>query len=296
MASFTQKKLRLSFVLNQKDPDFDDKGNNTIIAEGLRVTASIQSGNGAPMPSAKIMVYGLSQPVMNKLAKIRWNTDDARLNYVRLEASQDGGESYVIVYEGVIQYAYPNFGSSPEVILTIDSTSAIQHKIRPVEPVSFKGEIDVASAVEQICKKMSMRFENGGVTGRVSNPYLPETALDQIFKLCDAVNAKAIIEFNTIAITPVGQAREIPIPVISPKTGLIGYPIPTITGVRFQCLFDPVVRFQGLVEIKESIIEMCNGRWLIMGITHYLESEVAGGRWLSEIEAIYPTGGVKVVK
>lgn len=295
MGSFTKKKLRFSFVLGQQDPHFDEEGNNTVIVEGLRATASIQSGHGAPMPSAKLMIYGLSQKVMNKLAKIRWNTDDAKLNYVRVEASQDDGESYVLVYEGVIQYAYPNFGSAPEVILTIDSTSALQHKIRPVPPISFNGEVDVAEAVSQICQKMSMRFENNGVTGKISNAYLPETALDQIFKLCDAINAKAIVEFNTIAITPQGQARDVLVPVISPTSGLIGYPIPTITGVRFQCLFDPVIKFQGLIELKDSGIEICNGQWLVVGITHYLESEVSGGRWQSEIEAIYP-GGVKVVK
>ncbi|MGX2975619.1 baseplate hub protein [Ursidibacter arcticus] len=296
MASFTKKKLRISFVFGQQDPIFDDEGNNTIITDGLRVTASIQSGNGAVMPSAKLMIYGLSQRVMDKLTKIRWNTEDAKLNYVRLEASQDGGESYVLVYEGVIQYAYPNFGSSPEVILTIDSTAGLQHKIRPVPPLSFKGEVDVAAVVEKICKKMGMLFENNGVTGRVSNPYLPETALDQVLKLCQAVNAQAVIEFNTIAITPIGQPREIAVPMISPKTGLIGYPVPTITGVRFQCLFDPAIRFKGIVQIKESLIEACNGQWLIMGVTHYLESEMAGGRWLSEIEAIYPSGGIKIVK
>lgn len=295
MASFTKKKLKFSFVLGQQDPHFDEDENNTVIVEGLRASVTIQSGHGAPMPSAKLMIYGLGQKVMNKLAKIRWNTDDAKLNYVRVEASQDGGESYLLVYEGVIQYAYPNYGSSPEVILTIDSTSALQHKIRPVPPLSFNGEVDVASAVAQICQKMSMRFENNGVTEKVSNPYLPETALDQIFKLCDAINAKAVVEFNTIAITPQGQARDILVPVISPKTGLIGYPTPTITGTRFQCLFDPVMRFQGLVEIKDSLVEICNGKWLVVGLTHYLESEVSGGRWLSEVDAIYP-GGVKIVK
>ncbi|WP_235658944.1 hypothetical protein [Mannheimia haemolytica] len=47
------------------------------------------------MPSAKLMIYGLGQKVMNKLAKIRWNTDDAKLNYVRVEASQDGEKAYI---------------------------------------------------------------------------------------------------------------------------------------------------------------------------------------------------------
>lgn len=49
------------------------------------------------------------------------------------------------------------------------------------------------------------------------------------------------------------------------------------------------------MEIKDSLVEICNGKWLVVGLSHYLESEVSGGRWLSEVDAIYP-GGVKIVK
>lgn len=294
MASFTKKKLRVRFVLGQKEPHFDDSGNNTVTVDDLRITASIQS-YGA-MPTAKLMIYGLSESVMNKLSKIRWNTDDVKLNFVRLEASQDDGESYVIVYEGVIQYAYPNYGSAPDVMLTIDSTSGLDHKIRPVEPLSINGDVDVANAIEQICRKMSLRLENNGVSAKVSSPYLPQTALDQVMKLCEAANADFFVDFNTLAIMPKGQPRDILIPVISPSSGLIGYPTPTMTGVKFQCLFDPAIRFKGLVDIKDSVIEPANGRWLMMGITHYLESEVAGGRWLSEIDAIFTDREVKIAK
>lgn len=294
MASFTKKKLRVSFVLGQKEPHFDDTGNNTVTADDLRITASIQS-YGA-MPTAKLMIYGLSKSVMNKLSKVHWNTDDAKLNFVRLEASLDGGESYVIVYEGVIQYAYPNFGSAPDAILTIDSTSGLEHKIRPVEPLSFNGDVDVANAIEQICRKMSLRLENNGVLAKVSSPYLPQTALDQIRALCEAAHADFFVDFNTLAIMPKGKPRDILVPVISPSTGLIGYPTPTMTGVKFQCLFDPAIRFKGLVDIKDSVIEPANGRWLMMGITHYLESEIAGGRWLSEIDAIFTEQEIKIAK
>lgn len=57
----------------------DDK-NNTIVAENLRVSATIQSGNGAIQPNAKIMIYGLSQNVMNRIAKISWNIKQEKLN------------------------------------------------------------------------------------------------------------------------------------------------------------------------------------------------------------------------
>ncbi|MCT8663637.1 hemagglutinin repeat-containing protein [Glaesserella parasuis] len=79
MSSFAFKKLRVTIALGQKGLNFDDK-NNTIVAENLRVSATIQSGNGAIQPNAKIMIYGLSQNVMNRIAKISWNIKQEKLN------------------------------------------------------------------------------------------------------------------------------------------------------------------------------------------------------------------------
>ncbi|MDG6346404.1 baseplate hub protein [Glaesserella parasuis] len=295
MSSFAFKKLRVTIALGQKGLNFDDK-NNTIVAENLRVSATIQSGNGAIQPNAKIMIYGLSQNVMNRIAKISWNIKQEKLNSIKLEASSDGGQTYTTVYFGTITFAYPNYGSAPEVILTVDSVTAMNHQILPAKPLSFKGEVDVASAISEICKSMDMRFENSGVTAKVSNPYLPQTALDQIKKLCEAVDATMVVELDTIAIAPRGKPRKIKVPIISPQTGLIGYPTPTLQGISLQCLFDPLIKHNGQIEVRNSLIESTNGQWRIYGLTHYLESEIAGGRWFSAIDASRLDAGVKIAK
>ncbi|MFY1028187.1 baseplate hub protein [Actinobacillus seminis] len=296
MGSFTKKKLKVTIALGNKDDRFDDKNNNVIVVEGLRISATIQSGNGAPFPTAKMMIYGLSGNVMDKLARIQWHIKQGHLNLVRLEASRDGGESYTVVHSGTINFAYPNFGSAPDSILTIDSLTGYHHQILPVKPLSLKGEVDVSNAISKICRSMGMRFENSGVTGRVSNPYLPQSALEQIKNLCDAVDANMILENDAVAIVPRGQSRKINIPVISPQSGLIGYPTPTMQGVSFQCLFDPLIKMHGNIEIKNSFIDSTNGTWHVFGLTHYLESEISGGRWLSEVDANRSSEEVKVAK
>lgn len=292
--SFHQKKLKVSLLLGSKnEKGFDEKGNNTVVAEGLRVSAQITSGGGNVMPSANITIYGLSKNVMDRITKIRWNTDDAKFNFIRLEALHD--KVYVNVFEGMISFAYPNFGAAPEVMLTVQAITAFQHQIFPTTPTSVKGEVSVAGLINEICQKIGMGFENNGVTAQISNPYLPETGLEQIKKICQAADIDLAIEAQKIAISPKGKGRNITIPVISPETGLIGYPVPDLSGVKFKCLFDPMIRFHGIVEIRNSIIDIANGQWFIYGLTYYLDSEIPNGRWQCDVSATY-IGEVKIAK
>lgn len=294
--SFNQKSLRVTLLLNEKNPAFDKEGNNTIVFEGLRVIAQIQSGNGSVSPFAKIQIFNLNLNAINQLTKIKWNTDrEGKFNFVKLEANING--EYSTVYEGTIHFAYPNFGSVPDVVLTIDSSIAMNHQINAVAPTSYKGEVDVAQAINALCQQMGMRFENNGVNAKVSNPYLPQTALEQVRALCTATNTSLYMDLNTIAITPQGKAREVQIPVISPQSGLIGYPTPLMQGgVTFSCLYDPLLKFGGLVEIQNSLIEAANGRWIIQGLSLSLESGVPNGKWQADIQAFDEQGGPKIAK
>ena len=293
---FNQKSLRVTLLLNEKNPAFDKEGNNTIVFEGLRVIAQIQSGNGSVSPFAKIQIFNLNLNAINQLTKIKWNTDrEGKFNFVKLEANIKG--EYSTVYEGTIHFAYPNFGSVPDVVLTIDSSIAMNHQINAVAPTSYKGEVDVAQAINALCQQMGMRFENNGVNAKVNNPYLPQTALEQVRALCTATNTSLYMDLNTIAITPQGKAREVQIPVISPQSGLIGYPTPLMQGgVTFSCLYDPLLKFGGLVEIQNSLIEAANGRWIIRGLSLSLESGVPNGKWQADVQAFDEQGGPKIAK
>lgn len=294
--SFNQKKLRVTLLLNEKAPAFDKEGNNTLIFEDLRVSAQIQSGNGSVSPFAKIQIFNLSIQAINQLTKIKWNTSsEGNFNFVKLETCVEG--QYGVVYQGVINFAYPDFGSAPDVVFNIDTSVAMNHQINPVVPTSYQGEVDIAQAISTLCQQMGMQFENNGVTAKVSNPYLPQTALEQVRALCNATNTSLYMDFNTIAITPQGQAREIQVPVISPQSGLIGYPTPLMNGgVTFTCLYDPMLKFGGRVELKNSLIEIANGTWVIRGMAMTLESGVPNGKWQVDIHASTIDGGPKIAK
>ncbi len=278
-----EKILRISIKLGQEKDVWDAKGNDTLVAEGLRASCQINYGNGSLMPSARIKVYGLRLETMMKLLRVRWNTEQAMMNLVQVEAGEQGNMS--VVYTGNITFAYPDMGGAPDVALVIESHTAVLWQLKPAEAVSNEGETDVAAVIESLCAKMGRKFENNGVNAKISNQYLGGTELDKIRQIASHAGIDVYIDNETIAIAPKGQPRMIDVPVLSPKTGLIGYPVPDLQGIKLRCLYDKALRFGGLLEVEGSQIESCNGKWRVFGMSLDLECKTPNGKWFADIKA-----------
>lgn len=291
--SIQEKRLKITIQLGAEKDAFDDDGNNMLVFDGLQVSCNINYGNGSLMPNAQIRILGLKLENMMKLLRVQWNTKEALQNLVQVEAVSGGKSS--IVYMGNITFAKPDFGAAPNVALVIESNTAIRHQLLAVPPRSFEGEVDVADAIHKICDDMGYIFENNGVSVKLSNPYLPNTALQQIQQLANAADIDLYIDKNVVAIAPRGAPREIEIPVIKPTSGLIGYPVPDLIGVQFVCLYDPSLQFGGLCEIKDSIITQCNGQWRVFGMKIVLEAMIPNGKWQVEVKAAVVNSGATYV-
>lgn len=265
---------------------FDDDSNQ-IIAEGLRTICNIQFGGGAVMPHAEIIIYGLPLDVMHKLMRVRWQDINSMLNTIRVEAGEAG--EFSVVYEGNITFAYIDTSNAPNVSLRIRSITAIYEAYKPSNQRMFLGDFPVVQAIENITRDMGYRFENNGVPESLimTDVTLGDSDLNKIRKLCRDYQIDLYVENRSITITRQGEARSIRVPIITPRTGLIGYPVPTIQGVDFRCLYDPMIRFGGLIKIADSLMETTNGDWRIFGTTIQLESEMPGGAWFIDVRATH---------
>lgn len=285
MPSLKEKRIKVTILLSGEDKDFDGDGNNTLVFDGLRTECRINYGNGSVMPTANVRIFGLKLSNMLTLLRVQWNTKEALQNMIQIEAGDKDKMS--VVYKGNITFAKPDFGSAPDVCLNIESSTGYYHQIVPTPPRSFEGEIDVAEAISQLAGDMGMSFENNGVTAKLSNQYLPDSALGKVQMLAKNADLDLYIDNDTIAIAPKGAPRMVDVPVIKPTTGLIGYPVPDLIGVQFACLYDPALRFGGLVEIEDSIIPTCNGKWRVFGMNITLESYSPSGKWEVFIKAAH---------
>ena len=293
MSSLKEKKIKVTITLNG-GLSFNEN-NNTIIFENLKTLCNINFGNGAIMPSANVRIYGLKLENMLSLLRVKWNTSQALQNTIKIEAGEENNLS--IVYQGNITFAKPDFSSQPDIFLEIESNTAFLNQVTPAKPRSFDGEIDVATAIETLSKDIGFIFENNGVNKKLQNQYLADSALGQMRAIAKYADIDLYIDNDTIAITNKGEPRTIKTPVISPNTGLIGYPMPDMIGVQFKCFYDKNLRFGGLVELKDSILKTCNGRWRIYGMQITLESLTPNGRWEAFIKAsINENGTINVAK
>ncbi len=266
--------------------DTFENGSNVLTAEGLRTSAVVRFGGGAIMPQADVVIYGLNMPAMHKLMRIRWQDMRSMMNTIRVEAG-DQGEDLNLVFQGNITFANIDTSNAPEIGLRISCMAGVLEAYRPSSPISFDGGKSVVAAIQEIADRMGYSFENSGVPDSLmmENVMLTETDMNKIRRLCRAYQIDLYIEYGTIAIAPQGEARSLKIPVLTPNSGMIGYPVSTIQGVDVRCLWSPEIKFGGIIRIRDSLMQTANGDWRAFGVTTHLESELPGGNWFSDIQA-----------
>lgn len=290
MTSFTRKKIRLTIQLALGS---FSNGTNVLTVEGLRVIADIRYAGGQSSPVAQLRIYGMMQADMDQMTTLAMATKALTRNTVRIDAGDDeSGLSEA--YSGNIINAWPEYGSAPDVFLHVEMQSLYFDQINPVAPKSFKGSADVASIMQGLATEMGLAFENNGVDVQLSNPYLPNTLMEQVRQVARAANIEVYIEGSLMAIAPKNGARGTVIPLLNQDSGLIGYPTIDRWGVNFDCLYNPAVRFGGMVKV-ESDMGRANGVWRVYSVSHRLESNRPGGAWFSSIGAT-EAGNVPIVR
>lgn len=291
--SFENKK-ELQFVITLGTGFFEGSLsrflNNTITLQGFRAAIDIDKAGGIQMGTLNARIYGVAQEDMNAITTLIWKTlnesDLYSPNTVVVTAID--GTQQTQVFAGNIVQAWGNYQSQPDVFLMIQAQTAYVNQLKPVTPTSFKGTSDTATIAKQLADVMGYTFENNGVSVQLSNVYLSGTAMDQLRALVKAANCDLYLDDTVLAITPRGVPRGnvgAIIPQISPQSGLRGYPNFDATGVYFECLFNPSLRFGGAFQLVSSIPK-ASGQWTAQCVGHRLESEKPGGAWFTTVKGI----------
>lgn len=290
--AFVTRRIDLKFQLGQGS--FGEGGFDTIELKGLRVSVEISTTGDVSFSQCNLRVWGMPLDVMNKLTILGVPKTTGRRNVVTVSAGDD--ETGVsVVFIGTITEAWVNAQGSPEVSFVVAATAGYIYALKPVEPTSYRGTVDAATIVRGIATQMrpegataefgptGLRVENSGVSVQISNPYLSGSAMNQLRQVSRAGNFNLIIENNVIAIWPAGKVRGQDVPLLSKKTGMIGYPDHTQAGIRIVSLYNPNLKFGVKVKV-ESDLTPANGFWSPYVVSHALESEMPGGKWFTTIE------------
>ena len=293
--SLVKRRIEVSFRLGTGS--YGDTGSNTVTLNGqLRASASIQHTGGVGMSQLDLSVYGMTQDLMNQLSTLgRPIYTTTNRNTVTVSAGDDVG-GMAVAFTGNVLQAWADGAGAPKIAFRVTAQAGGFDQARPLQPTSFKGSADVATLVSSIATQLGRNLQNSGVTAQISNPYYTGSGRDQILAICRDANCECVFEGETgageqasatggatVAIWPKGASRVGTATVVSPDTGLVGYPSWTANGIVLTTLYNPTITYGAPLSVQSSIQNAC-GTWTVYKVGHELESETPDGKWFTHLE------------
>jgi hypothetical protein len=290
--TFVKRLIDVEIGIGQGDKGLDGtKVTRLYGTNGPRVSAQI-TRNGMPGNSrASIRIYGLSLSDMNSVSSLGKPVIYDRNNTVTVFAG-NAIDGMSIVFYGTIYEAWADFDGAPDVALNIDAVSGLIDAMKPIPPTSYSGSVDAATIMAGLAVQLGYAFENNGVSVILSNPYYPGTARDQVDACATEANIFAAIDGSgagsTLAIWPKDGSRGGVIPLVSPDSGMIGYPGYMAGGLNIRMIYNNAIKFGGQIKVVSSLQTAC-GTWTVNRLNHNLESQTPHGAWFTEV-GVYRLG------
>ena len=313
MGSFVQRRIDVTFTLSG-DVFSSSSEADSIKFRGLRVLCEIYNPPQAEMNRAQLSIYGISQEVMNRLTRMLWTGEVANglaNDLIKIEAGTNDNDM-TTVFIGNIISAYPDYQNIPNVPLVVYAQTVALNQMASEQMKSvyqadtWKGDVKVADMAKKIASDMGLSFENNGVESTLRDQYLWNTPLAKMKTLADIAEIDYYITDSVLSICKRNKQRNVyaadNAPIISPETGMIGYPVPYMMGaVYVNVLFDSKIVHGGLIKIDTMAkavndnslkIDSAQGFFFVLSMDHFLDSELPDGNWYTRILAVRSSDGL----
>lgn len=280
------KKRRIDVTIYQRGGGTaGDAPSDPVTLTGYRCILTFHQYNTTSQGRLDMVIYGMPLEMMNRLTQIGMVRNKVYNNPIIVTAGNEG-EPMMTVYRGCIAEAASSFDGMPNVGMRISALSMLSAAVIPVGPRSYQGAVDVATILQDLAHSMNVTYSGPQSMGVVlKNPYFSGTDYDQ-YKACVAAapGVCAVIANGTMEVWPRdGFVHSNPV-LISPATGLVGYPSFSRNGVILNTLFNGNVRLGHQVRVESSLTPAC-GLWNVFSIQHNLSSETPDGPWFTQILA-----------
>ncbi len=276
--TFRSRAIDVSFRL--ADGEFGDGLGNEVLYTGLRCEASINNVAGDSLNSIQFRAYGMSSSVMSKLSTLGLLATVVRKNIVTVFAGDNlsGREQ---VFQGTISNAWTDYRGAPEVSFNLEAYAGFYEQVKAVAVNSYSGSTDVASIIQSLATSMGYAFKNNGVTAKLSSPYLAGSAIAQIKDAAKHAGINCDISNGRVEIWPNGGKRDEQTLILSPQTGLVGYPTFSGVGINVQAEFNTDIMIGRHIAVQSSIPQACGDDWYCQISHHEISSMSPGGPWFT---------------
>lgn len=280
---FSKKTLRV--VIQNMEGEFYP-GVSTIEFKDLPIEVKINKTELPAGLQATINIYGASKRHMNSITTIQWLTDFIVQKAILVYANDGGGEK--LLFQGNIMNAQPDYGTAPDVKITINACAGAYYNLMSdVPPSSLEGEVPVHLIFQKICNDYGIKtFRNHGVVGKTcKNPRVDGFGMStRLFNASKAYDVYVIINNSSVDIYPNGENISGTNWKFTPKT-YIGYPTFTQTGIslKLDSLYD--VNLMDYFIIDKSEVTPANDRWHVIKVSYDVSTKI-GGKWIMAIEGV----------
>ncbi|HXP52264.1 MAG TPA: hypothetical protein VN922_20070 [Bacteroidia bacterium] len=284
-APFAVRQITPIFRLGQGS--FGGSGFNTVTLKGLRCTVQIEKVIQPDNPTCILNVFGMTLDQMNSVSRAGAVWQNRNDNEVAIMAG-DSISGQTMIFNGWIKEAFPDGSNPPDMPLVVLGIGGTQIQFSAPTPVTFKGSVPIATALQQIIQGTGLTLENNGVNVNLSNPYFKGSTMEMIQSACIAADCFYYIDWikKLLIIYPKNGFRssQSNIPTVSPDTGMINYPTFELQRMKVRTLFDPALHAPSVPELGmriqvKSQLTAANGTWTIVGISYNLSSELPNGPW-----------------
>jgi hypothetical protein len=283
--TFTKRRIDLTFQLGE-GATFNQTGDDTVTVRGHRVERHLHQMCGPGMGQAQARVYGLPESLLNKLASLNQVTEAARRNRLIVKAGDDE-QGMSVAFEGQISRCQIDMNATPNVALDVMAFGGLLEAMASAGATSYPGSVNAKLVLSDLAHKAGLAYENSGVSMMLSSPCYEGSPRRQIDDCCRAVGCNWVIDGATLAVWPRGGVRKGELPLISPETGMVGYPGYGSGhmggGIVVKSLFNPTLRIGGAAQVQSPLL-VANGLWWVFNLQHTLSSELPGGPWFSTFE------------
>ena len=273
---FAKRKITVRIIANK-----GSKEEKEINLEGLRCSARVEMRSQQIQGTLHLRIWGMTMDQMDGLTIFGPIMQERRHNEITVSAGDDSG-SMALVYVGVIRQAYADMNQAPNVTFNITAMSGALDQVKIVDGRSFPEAVDVAVIMADLAKEMGKDFENNGVSVMLRDRTYTGTALQQAIEAARDANICINIDRKKLIIWPSDGYRSNEPVLISPATGLVGYPALAGSGVMCTVLFNPEIACGRKVKVESSMKVAC-GVWNPIAVMHMLEGEIPGGMWYTQV-------------
>lgn len=274
----TYKKRSLKFQFTLKEGSFDDKGNNILTLDNIKAEVEVGAYGGVTGTSLEARIFGLSLNNMALLSFKGIQYNGAKQSMVKIWADDKP------IFIGSITNAFADLNQMPDAPLIISAFSTGFERSISSPPFSMPGSVKVSDIITSIAKSINFTVINNNVKSTLENPYYEGNPIDQMLEVARGAGINIDFRLGAVYIWNQDGSVDETTPLVSPRNGLIGYPVFGKSGISFTAQYSELLLRGRKVKLETSLPNG-TGTYTIQSAVHHLSSWIEGGPWSTMVWA-----------